>query len=45
MKPIHNEEFVAKYRDWRLQWKPTEDQIKQEIKYISKLADFKCRCL
>jgi hypothetical protein len=37
---ISNEEFVAKFRDWRSLWKPTDAQMDAENSYVSKLADF-----
>jgi hypothetical protein len=35
-----NEEFIAQFRDWRLQWKPTLAEIDDEVCCLSKLAQF-----
>jgi len=37
---ISNEEFIAQFREWRLQWKPTLAQIEDEVSCLSKLAEF-----
>jgi hypothetical protein len=37
---MSNEEFIAQFRDWRLQCKPTSAQIEDEVCYLSKLAEF-----
>jgi hypothetical protein len=37
---ISNEEFIAQFRDWLLQWKPTLAEIEHEVSYLSKLAEF-----
>jgi hypothetical protein len=37
---ISNEEFIAQFRDWLLQWKPTLAEIEYEVSYLSKLAEF-----
>ena len=40
-KTIPNEEVIAKYRDWRSQWKPKPEWVDDEITfYVSKLAEF-----
>lgn len=37
--PISNDEFIARYREWRSLWKPTSEQIADEVSYLSKLAE------
>ena len=37
--PISNEEFIARYREWRSLWKPTSEQVAYEVSYLSKLAE------
>jgi len=35
-----NEALIARFRDWRLMWKPTDEQIDQEVACIRRLAEF-----
>jgi hypothetical protein len=37
---LTNEDFIAKYRDWRSLRHPTDERVEQEVSYLSKLADF-----
>lgn len=39
-RAISNEELIAQFRDWLLQWKPTLAEIEYEVSYLSKLAEF-----
>ena len=32
--PISNEEFIARYREWRSLWKPTSEQVAYEVSYF-----------
>ena len=36
---MKNEDFIERFRDWRTQWKPTEEQVDAGLSHASKLAE------